>query len=192
MKIFACMKEQRKRITHFFSLLYRFYLNYTIMPDQKVIILMGSKSDADFAATIADSLTHFDIKCEFRIASAHKTPRELLKILEEHEKSEAKIVYITVAGLSDALSGTVAGFTKHPVIACPPDSPKHGWAKIFSSTMTPRGVPVLFIAEPENAALAAVKILAIADALLQKKIAAYQRKKRDKVIEADKEIKDGL
>ena len=162
------------------------------MPEQKAVILMGSKSDADFAATIADSLRHFDIKCEFRIASAHKTPRELLKILEEYERLEAKIVYITVAGLSDALSGTVAGFTKYPVIACPPDWQKYGSPKIFSSTMTPRGIPVLFIAEPENAALAVVKILAISDTSLQKKIAAYQQKKSEEVIEADKEIKDGL
>lgn len=153
---------------------------------------MGSKSDADFAATIADSLRHFDIKCEFRIASAHRTPRELLKILEEYEKFEDKIVYITVAGLSDALSGLVAGFTKYPVIACPPDSKKYRWNKVFSSTMTPRGVSVLFVAEPENAALAVVKILAISDSSLRKKITRYQQRKREEVIEADKEIKEGF
>jgi len=159
------------------------------MPEQKAVILMGSKSDVDFAATVADSLRHFDIKSESRIASAHKTPRELLKILEEYERLEDKIVYITVAGLSDALSGTVAGFTKYPVIACPPDSPKYGWTKIFSSTMTPRGVSVLFAAEPENAALAAAKILALSDASLQTKIARYQQRKGEEVIDADKEIK---
>ncbi|MFQ5758924.1 MAG: AIR carboxylase family protein [Candidatus Bathyarchaeia archaeon] len=159
------------------------------MSEQKVVILMGSRSDADFAAPIADLLKHFDIKHEFRIASAHKTPRELLKILEECEKSEDKIVYITVAGLSDALSGLVAGFTKYPVIACPPDSDKYGWSKVFSSTITPRGVSVLFVAEPENAALAAAKILAVSDSSLQKNIARYQQKKRAEVIEADKEIK---
>ena len=159
------------------------------MPEQKVVILMGSRSDVDFATPIADLLKHFDVKYEFRIASAHKTPRELLKILERYEKSEDKIVYITVAGLSDALSGAVAGFTKYPVIACPPDSKKYGWTKVFSSTITPRGVPVLFIAEPENAALAAAKILAISDSSLQKNIARYQQKKRKEVVEADKEIK---
>ena len=159
------------------------------MPEQKVVILMGSRSDVNFATSIADLLKHFDVKYEFRIASAHKTPRELLKILEKYEESEDKIVYITVAGLSDALSGVVAGFTKYPVIACPPDSEKYGWSKVFSSTITPRGVPVLFVADPENAALAAAKILAISDSPLQKNIARYQQKKREEVIEADKEIK---
>jgi len=159
------------------------------MPEQKVVIVMGSRSDVDFATSIADLLKHFDVKHEFRIASAHKTPKELLRILEEYETSEEKIVYITVAGLSDALSGTVAGFTKYPVIACPPDSPKYGWTKIFSSTITPRGVSVLFAAESENAALAAAKILALSDTSLQKKIARYQERIREEVIQTDKEIK---
>lgn len=159
------------------------------MPEQKVVILMGSRSDVDFATSITDLLKHFDVKHEFRIASAHKTPKELLEILKEYENSENKIVYITVAGLSDALSGTVAGFTKYPVIACPPDSKKYRWNKVFSSMMTPRGVSVLFVAEPENAALAAVKIFAVSDGSLQKKVARYQQRKREEVIEADKEIK---
>lgn len=159
------------------------------MPEQKVVVLMGSRSDVDFATPIADLLKHFDLKYEFRIASAHKTPRELLKILEKYEKSEDKIVYITVAGLSDALSGVVAGFTRYPVVACPPDSEKYGWAKVFSSTITPRGVPVLFVVQPENAALAAAKILAISEGSLQNSIARYQQRKREEVIEADKEIK---
>ena len=160
------------------------------MPKQKVIILMGSKSDIDFATAIADSLKQFDVNHELRIASAHKTTRELLTILEEYENSEERIVYITVAGLSDALSGTVAGFTKYPVIACPPDSKKYGWSKVFSSTMTPRGISVLYVAEPENAALAAIRILALSDSSLQKQIAGYQKKKREDVIKADKEIKE--
>ncbi|MDH5460898.1 MAG: AIR carboxylase family protein [Candidatus Bathyarchaeota archaeon] len=159
------------------------------MPEQKVVILMGSRSDVDFATSIADLLKHFDVKHEFRIASAHKTPKELVRILEEYETSEEKILYITVAGLSDALSGTVAGFTKYPVIACPPDSKEYRWNKVFSSMMTPRGVSVLFVAEPENAALAAVKILAVSDSSLQNKVARYQQKKREEVIAADKEVR---
>lgn len=159
------------------------------MPEQKVVILMGSRSDADFATPIGNVLEDFHVRYEFRIASAHKTSRELLKILEDYEESEDKIVYITVAGLSDALSGTVAGFTRYPVIACPPDSKKYGWTKVFSSMITPKGVSVLFVAEPENAALAAAKILSISDSSLQKNIIGYQRKKREEVVEADKKIK---
>ncbi len=162
------------------------------MTEQKVIILMGSKSDADFATSIAELLKDFDVKYQFRIASAHRTPRELLKILEEYERPEDRVVYITVAGLSDALSGTVSGFTNFPVIACPPDAEKQGWGKIFSSAMTPRGIPVLFVAKPENAALAAAKILALSNRSLQKRITRYRQEKRAGVLEADNEIRGGL
>ena len=55
--------------------------------------------------------------------------------------------------------------------------------------ITPEGVPVLFVSEPENAALAAVKILALSNHSLYEKIASYQQKKKEEVIEADKEIK---
>ena len=56
--------------------------------------------------------------------------------------------------------------------------------------ITPEGVPVLFVSEPENAALAAVKILALSNHLLYEKIAMYQQKKKREVIDADEEIKE--
>jgi 5-(carboxyamino)imidazole ribonucleotide mutase len=112
-----------------------------------------------------------------------------LNKLEAYERSGENIIYITVAGLSDALSGVVAGYSKYPVIACPPDSEKFGWGKAFSSMMTPEGVPVLFVAKPENATLAAVKILALSNHSLHEEIKKYQQRKEAEVIEADKEIK---
>ena len=152
---------------------------------------MGSRKDLPFARRIGTFLEKedFPVKYEYNVSSAHKTPKTLIKKLENYEKSGDDIVYITVAGLSDALSGTVAGGSKYPVIACPPDSKKYGWPKVFSSMITPQGVSVLFVSEPENAALAAVKILALSNSSLYKKIAKYQQKKKEEVIKADKEIK---
>jgi 5-(carboxyamino)imidazole ribonucleotide mutase len=159
------------------------------MLEQKVIIIMGSKSDLDFANSIGNVLKEFDIKYEYEVASAHKTPKHLLEILKENEDSEAGIVYITVAGLSDALSGVVAGFTKYPVIACPPDAEKYGWSKVFSSAMTPKGVAVSFVLKPENAALAAAKILALSNPSLRKKFDEHKRKMEEDIIKAGEEIK---
>jgi len=65
-------------------------------------------------------LKRFEIEFEQRIVSAHKTPKELLKILKDYEKKRGKLVYITIAGRSNALSGVVDANTKYPVIACPP------------------------------------------------------------------------
>jgi len=166
-------------------------LQIVTMPTQKLIVLMGSRKDFPFADRIGVFLERedFPVKCEYNVCSAHKTPETLMKKLENYEKSGDDIVYITVAGLSDALSGTVAGYSKYPVIACPPDSKKYGWTKVFSSMITPEGVSVLFVSEPENAALAALKILAFSNPFLYEKLAIYQRKKKEEVIEADKEIR---
>ena len=161
------------------------------MQKHKIIILLGSKKDIPFANRISQFLEkeHFSVEYEYNVASAHKTTQKLIDKLEAYEQSDENIVYITVAGLSDALSGVTAGYSKYPVIACPPDSEKFGWSKAFSSMITPEGVPVLFVAKPENAALAAVKILALSNHSLHGEIKRYQRRKEAEVIESDKEIK---
>ncbi|MEA2090604.1 MAG: AIR carboxylase family protein, partial [Thermoproteota archaeon] len=124
------------------------------MPQEKIVIFMGSRRDYKFASRIEQFLEkeQFPVKCEYTVASAHKTLERLLDILQKYEKSGDCIVFITIAGLSDALSGVVAGFTKYPAIACPPDSEKHGWPKVFSSVVTPKGVAVAYVPRPENAA----------------------------------------
>jgi len=156
----------------------------------KLIFFMGSKSDLPFANRIGEYLAQegFSLICEYNVASAHKTPDLLIRKMEEYERSGYDLVYITVAGLSDALSGVVAGSTRYPVIACPPDSEKFGWPKVFSSIMTPTGVPVLFASKPENAALAAIRILALADHSLCEEIERYRCKKKEEIIKADEEI----
>jgi len=156
----------------------------------KLIVFTGSKNDLPFAKRIGDFLVKegFSPSCEYYVASAHKTPDLLIRKTEECERSGDHLVYITVAGLSDALSGVVAGSTRHPVIACPPDSEKFGWSKVFSSIMTPTGVPVLFTSKPENAALAAIRILALADPSLYEEIERYRCKKKEEVTKADKDI----
>ena len=161
------------------------------MPAERIVVLMGSKKDYEFASRIEKFLREegFPVSCEYNVASAHKTPQKLLDDLQRYETSRDNVVFITVAGLSDALSGVVAGYSKYPVIACPPDSERHSYAKIFSSVSTPRGVPVAYVPEPENAALAAVKILALANRSLQDKILQYKRKMDEKVRRNAEEIR---
>jgi 5-(carboxyamino)imidazole ribonucleotide mutase len=160
------------------------------MPRQGIVVLMGSKSDLPFAQKIADFLAaeQFTAKCEYTVSSAHRTPDRLIQKLREYEKAGDNIVFVTVAGLSDALSGVVAGFSLFPVIACPPDIEKYGPLKAFSSVMTPTGVPVLLASKPENAALAAVKILALENPSLRREVEAYILRNKRKASEADTEV----
>ena len=161
------------------------------MSKQKIIVFMGSQRDLNFASLIGYFLKEeiIPITCIYNVASAHRTPQKLLKDLQEYEESGDSLVYITVAGLSDALSGVVAGYTKYPVIACPPDSEKYGGAKVFSSTAMPRGIPVAYVAKPENAALAAVRILALSNPALDRSLDEFRQKMEKSVYEGAEEVK---
>lgn len=161
------------------------------MANQKIVILMGSASDVSFAHRIEDFLkqNRIPLECEYRVSSAHRNPEKLLNDLKDYEHSEDKIVLITVAGLSDALSGVAAGYTTKPVIACPSDLKTYEWSKFFSSAFTPKGVPVAFVAEPENAALAAARIVALSDIDVKKAVANYRDKAREEVVKADSQVK---
>jgi 5-(carboxyamino)imidazole ribonucleotide mutase len=149
----------------------------------KVVIVMGSGRDLDFCEEIAKHLKVLGLDFEFRVASAHKTPRKVLDILGEYEKE--RIVYVTVAGRSNALSAFVDANTAKPVIACPPYSEKFGGADIYSSLRVPSGVGSVLTIEPEGAAIAAAKILAVDDEALTKRIGKYQLTKKKEIEKAD-------
>jgi 5-(carboxyamino)imidazole ribonucleotide mutase len=149
----------------------------------KVVILMGSERDLEFCREIAKYLKGLGVEYQFRVASAHKTPQKVLEILEDFEKD--KIVYITVAGRSNALSPSVDANTAKPVIACPPYSEKFGGADVYSSLRIPSGVASLLTIEPEGAALAAAKIFALEDRELEKSIREHQNAKKKEIEKAD-------
>ena len=69
----------------------------------KVVIIMGSKADLEWSARIAKAASGFGLEAEMRIASAHKVPLKCLAIIKEFEAEN--VVFITVAGRSNALSG---------------------------------------------------------------------------------------
>lgn len=157
--------------------------------DYLVKIIMGSEKDYEFCKKIGEELEKFSVPYEYRVASAHKTPEHLLKILSQDKNQNTKVVYITVAGKSNALSGFVDANTHWPVIACPPYSDKFAGVDIYSSLRMPSGVAPLVVLDPKAAALAAVKMLAMHDESLVEKIEQYQREFEKKVLHADERVK---
>ncbi len=139
---------------------------------------MGSGSDSEHAAKITKILDEFGVTHETRVASAHKTPEKLLSVVKEAK--DAKVI-IAIAGLSNALSGMVAAQTTLPVITCPPYNAEDIW----SSLRMPPGVAHETVLDPKNAALACIKILALGDAALKKKLEVYLAGMKDKIEEAD-------
>ncbi len=159
------------------------------MTTGRVIILMGSKSDLEHVNKITAQLDALGVAHTVRVASAHKSVRHLLALLEEYGASGEPTVFIAVAGRSNALAGLVDANTVYPVITCPPVSSAFGGADIFSSLRMPSGVAPTVILEPEGAALAAAKILALADADLRAKIAAYQEEMTRSILAADASLR---
>lgn len=151
----------------------------------RVVIVLGSKSDLDHGRAIAAGLAGFGVDSEIRIASAHKVTRQVLEILDAYEATGEIGLYVTVAGRSNALSGVVDANVTAPVLACPPYGERYGGMDLLSSVRMPSGVAPLLVLEPEAAALAAVKILALGDPALRAKVTAYQAAGRDKILTDD-------
>lgn len=157
------------------------------MMKNKAVLLMGSERDLDFCREIAKHLKNLGLDYEFRVASAHKSPEKVLGILKEYSKE--KVVFITVAGRSNALSAFVDANTTHPVVACPPYSEKFSGADIYSTLRVPSGIGLVVTIEPEGAAIAAAKIFAICDDALEKRVRDYQQTKREEIEKGDLSVK---
>ena len=154
----------------------------------RAVIIMGSERDLEFCRDIAKHLKVLNVNYEFRVASAHKTPQKVLDILKEFEAE--RVVYVTVAGRSNALSAFVDANTTKPVIACPPYSDKYGGVDLYSSLRVPSGVGSVVTIEPEGAAIAATKILAVDDEDLAKRLQNYQSEKKKEIEKSNETVKN--
>jgi 5-(carboxyamino)imidazole ribonucleotide mutase len=145
----------------------------------KIQIIMGSSSDMPVAEKAKTIFEEFGVDYDIKVASAHRTPDVLKKLVE---KSNAD-VFIGIAGLSAALPGTIAAHTIKPVIGVPV-SGKVNLDAILSIIQMPPGIPVgaVGLDRGENAALLAVEILALSDKKLTKKLENYRKKMREKAL----------
>ena len=127
----------------------------------KAVLIMGSTSDEPHAKKITDKLDEYGINWEQHAASAHKQPLKVLEILDVN-KDWRDIVYITIAGRSNALSGFVAANSEFPTLGCPPFSDKADMlVNIHSTLQMPSNTPVLTVIDPGNCALAVKRILGV-------------------------------
>jgi len=150
-----------------------------------VLIILGSKTDAEVGQKARAILKEFGIPHEMIVSSAHRTPEELQRIVKT---SDAK-VFIAIAGLSAALPGTIAAHTTRPVVGVPV-SGKLNLDAILSVSQMPPGVPVAAVGldRGENAALLAVQILALEDTTLEKKLREHREAMREWVREDSKSL----
>lgn len=158
-------------------------------------IIMGSNIDRNFAEKIGNKLTEFskgygvNLPFEYRIGSAHKTPEHVIEVVRLYDDKFDEIVYETVAGRSNALSGFVSAQTTNPVIACPPHKDKiEMLIDIWSSIRSPSNVYPMLVPGPKEAATAAISIFSMRDAELRGALEDYKLKVKEKIIDADKKL----
>jgi 5-(carboxyamino)imidazole ribonucleotide mutase len=149
-----------------------------------VVLLLGSASDRPVAAKAEQVLAQLGISYATHVASAHRTPRRVVELVEGSDAS----VFIAVAGLSAALPGVVAAHTRKPVIGvpCTSDSSPGNLDSLLSVVQMPPGVPVAAVGlgRGENAALLAARILALGDQSVAAALEDYHAEMERKVIES--------
>lgn len=153
------------------------------MPE--VLILMGSDSDAPVMQSAVDALKEFGISSEMTVASAHRSPARVMRLVEEAPGRGVKI-FIVGAGAAAHLGGVVAAHTILPVIGVPIDSSAlKGLDALLATVQMPPGVPVatMAIGKPgaTNAGILAAQILGVTDKGMAKKLEDYKKKLADKV-----------
>ena len=151
----------------------------------QVLIMMGSDSDAPVMQAAVDTLKEFGITSEMTVASAHRSPARVMRLVDEAPGRGVKI-FIVGAGAAAHLGGVVAAHTTLPVIGVPIDSSAlKGMDALLATVQMPPGVPVatMAIGKPgaTNAAVFAAQILGVGDPAMAQKLVDYKKKLADKV-----------
>lgn len=155
----------------------------------KVSIIMGSTSDLPILRKAADFLNSMEVPFEMNALSAHRTPAEVEQFAREAEGRGLKVI-IAAAGMAAALPGVIAATTTLPVIGLPINSTLEGRDALLSIVQMPPGVSVATVGINAglNAAVLAVQILALSDAGLAKRYAAYKASLSEKIVKANADL----
>lgn len=159
---------------------------------KKIAIIMGSDSDLPVLEGAIKTLNQFEVPCEVRVLSAHRTPLEAAQFARSARENGFGAI-IAAAGKAAHLAGAMAAGTTLPVIGIPvKSSTLDGLDALLSTVQMPSGMPVATVAidGAVNAALLAIQILAVSDADLAAKLEAYRKEASEKVLAKDKKISE--
>jgi 5-(carboxyamino)imidazole ribonucleotide mutase len=130
----------------------------------KALIIIGSKSDTEYAETCRNQLSKLQIESRIEISSAHRHPRQTAELTSKAEQNGYEVI-IAMAGLSAALPGVAAAHSNLPVIGVPIPASLNGLDSLLSVVQMPPGIPVAGVAigmpGAKNAAVLAARILAL-------------------------------
>jgi phosphoribosylaminoimidazole carboxylase PurE protein len=163
------------------------------MSEITVLILMGSDSDAPVMQGAVDVLRELQIPCTMTVASAHRSPERVMRLVREAPGQGVK-VFVVGAGAAAHLAGVVAAHTTLPVIGVPIDSSAlKGLDALLSTVQMPPGVPVatVSIGKPgaTNAGVLAAQILALGDPAMAARLNQYKVGLAQKVEQAAEKLR---
>jgi phosphoribosylaminoimidazole carboxylase PurE protein len=158
----------------------------------KVLILMGSASDAETMKEAGKVLDSYGIPWEMTVASAHRSPARAHALASGAEAAGFSVV-VAGAGMAAHLAGVVAAATVLPVIGVPlPGSPLQGLDALLSTVQMPAGIPVATVAVgkagAQNAGHLAAQLLAVADPALREAVREARARMAASVEEAAKTL----
>ena len=155
-----------------------------------VAILMGSSSDASIMDDAVQVLATFNVPVEVRVLSAHRTPDDTIAFARAAAGNGVQVI-IAAAGGAAHLAGVVAATTPLPVIGVPVALANlSGLDSLLAMVQMPKGIPVATVAVngARNAALLAVRILALSDTRLAAELDAFIADLAEQVRDMDAEI----
>jgi phosphoribosylaminoimidazole carboxylase PurE protein len=157
-----------------------------------VALLMGSKSDLPKLQSAIDTLKEFGIDHTVRIMSAHRTPDAVMDFTSNAAANGCKVI-MAAAGGAAHLAGVVAAHTTLPVIGIPIENGAfQGFDALLATVMMPGGVPVATVGVgsggAKNAALLAVRILALSDSGILEKLEIFRCTQAERVKSADADL----
>lgn len=150
----------------------------------KVAVIMGSKTDWEYMKEAVEILKQFNVDCEVKVVSAHRTPEFMMQYAKEASNRGIEVI-IAGAGGAAHLPGMVASLTHLPVIGVPiPSKHLNGLDSLLSIVQMPYGVPVATVAigGAKNAALLAVRILSIKYKDLEEKLKRFIEEMKNDVL----------
>jgi phosphoribosylaminoimidazole carboxylase PurE protein len=158
----------------------------------RVLILMGSASDAETMRGAAEVLESYGIPYKLTVASAHRTPERTHALARNAEKDGFSVI-VAGAGAAAHLAGAVAAVTVLPVIGVPlSGSPLSGFDALLSTVQMPAGIPVATVAigkaGAQNAGHLAAQILSVSSLELREKVRAHRKKLAEALEEAAKDL----
>ncbi len=166
------------------------------MANPLIGIVMGSESDYETLKHAEDVLISFNVPYEISVTSAHRTPEVMFDYARQAQARGLQVI-IAAAGGAAHLPGMVSSLTPLPVLGVPIESKAlKGLDSLLSIVQMPGGVPTATFAigtsGATNAALFAIRILAITDVKLREKLDKDRQTRAAQALKGNDQVRTRL